>query len=125
MITSVPFILRHLRVYLVKKEWVESQTTSTMRRRDIPWSSPWLALDGRDAEATSQQGQGAVTIFPYRPRGFVEFDVTKAVKAWSRGVPNYGLVIRATNEYSPGRDTRFASNANTASKHAFVLVRCK
>ena len=125
MIRSVPFILRHLRVYLVKKEWVESQTTSTMRRRDIPWSSPWLALDGRDAEATSQQGQGAVTIFPYRPRGFVEFDVTKAVKAWSRGVPNYGLVIRATNEFRPGRDTRFASNANTASKHAFVLVRCK
>ena len=124
-IKSVPFILRHLRLYLVKKPWLESQTTSTMRKRGIPWSSPWLALDGTDAEATSQQGLGAVTIFPHRPKGFVEFDVTNAVKAWSRGVPNNGLVIRATNEFIPGRDTRFASNANTASKHAFVLVRCK
>ena len=122
-IKSVPFILRYLRVYLVKKPWAESQATSTMRKRRIRWSSPWLALDGRDAEATPQRG--IVTIFPYRPQGFVEFDVTNAVKAWSRGVPNNGLVIRAVNEFSPGRDTRFASNANTPSKHAFVLVRCK
>ena len=122
-IKTVPFILRYLRVYLVKKPWAESQATSTIRKRGIRWSSPWLALDGRDAEANPQRG--TVTIFPYRPHGFVEFDVTNAVKAWSRGVPNNGLVIRATNEFSPGRDTRFASNANTASKHAFVLVRCK
>ena len=122
-IRSVPFILRYLRVYLVKKPWVESQATSTMCRRGVSWFSPWLALDGRDAEATPQQG--TVTIFPYRPQGFVEFDVTNAVRAWSRGVPNNGLVIRAVNEFIPGRDTRFASNANTPSKHAFVLVRCK
>ena len=120
---SVPFIPRYLRVYLVKKPWDESQTTSTMRLRGISWSSPWLALDGTDAEATPQRG--TVTIFPVRPKGFVEFDVTNAVKAWSRGVPNNGLVIRAVNEFIPGRDTRFASNANTPSKHAFVLVRCK
>ena len=122
-IKTVPFILRYLRVYLVKKPWAESQATSTIRKRGIRWSSPWLALDGRDAEANPQRG--TVTIFPYRPHGFVEFDVTNAVKAWSRGVPNNGLVIRAINEFSPGRDTRFASNANTPSKHAFVLVRCK
>ena len=120
---TVPFIPRYLRVYLVKKPWDESQTTSTMRLRGIPWSSPWLALDGTDAEATPQQGN--VTIFPYQPKGFVEFDVTNAMKDWSSGVPNNGLVIRATNELDPGRDTRFASNANIdTSKHAFVLVRC-
>ena len=120
---TVPFIPRHLRVYLVKKPWDESQTTSTMRLRGIPWSSPWLALDGTDAEATPQQG--AVTIFPHQPKGFVEFDVTNAVKDWSSGVPNNGLMIRATNELDPGRDTRFASNANMdSSTHAFVLVRC-
>ena len=122
-IKSVPFIPRYLQVHLVKKQWDESQTTSTMRLRGISWSSQWLALDGTDAEATPQQG--TVTIFPVRPKGFVEFDVTNAVKAWSSGVPNYGLVIRATNELDPGRDTRFTSNANTdTSKHAFVLVRC-
>ena len=120
---NVPFIPRYLRVHLVKKPWVESQTTSTMRLRGVPWSSQWLALDGTDAEATPQQG--IVTIFPYRPQGFVEFDVTNAVKDWSSGVPNNGLVIRATNELISGRDTRFASNVNSdTSKYAFVLVRC-
>ena len=120
---SVPFIPRHLQVHLVKKPWVESQTTSTMHLPGSPWSSRWLALDGTDAEATPQQG--TVTIFPHRPKGFVEFDVTNAVKDWSSGVPNNGLVIRATNELDAGRDTRFASNANSdTSKHAFVLVHC-
>ena len=123
-IKRVPFLPRYLRVYLVKKPWDESQTTSSMRLRGVPWSSPWLALKGTDAEATPQQG--TVTIFPYRPKGFVQFDVTNAVKDWSSGVPNNGLVIRATNELDPGRDTRFSSNANSdTSKHAFVLVHCK
>ena len=120
---SVPFIPRYLQVHLVKKPWNESQTTSTMRLRGIPWSSPWLALDGRDAEATPQQG--TVTMFPYRPSGFVEFDVTDAVANWSRGVPNNGLLIRATNELVLGRSNRFASNGNSdTSKHAYVLVHC-
>ncbi|CAH3169245.1 unnamed protein product, partial [Porites evermanni] len=120
----VPFRPRYLQVHLVKKPWNESQTTSTMRLRGLSWSSPWLALNGTDAEATPQQG--TVTIFPVRPKGFVEFDVTNAVKDWSSGVPNNGLVIRATNELDLGRDTRFASNANADwTKHAFVLVHCK
>ena len=120
---SVPFIPRYLQVHLVKKPWNESQTTSTMRLRGIPWSSPWLALDGTDAEATPQQG--TVTMFPYRPSGFVEFDVTDAVTNWSSGVPNNGLLIRATNELVLGRSNRFASNGNSdTSKHAYVLVHC-
>ena len=120
----VPFIPRYLQVHLVKKPWDESQATSTMRLRGIPWSSPWLALDGTDAEATPQQG--TVTMFPYRPSGqFVEFDVTDAVTNWSSGVPNNGLVIRATNELVLGRSNRFASNGNSdTSKHAYVLVHC-
>ena len=121
---SIPFIPRYLQVHLVKKPWNESQATSTMRLRGIPWSSPWLALDGTDAEATPQQG--TVTIFPFRPSGqFVEFDVTDAVTKWSSGVPNNGLVIRATNELVLGRSNRFASNGNSdTSKHAYVLVHC-
>ena len=119
----VPFIPRYLQVHLVKKPWNESQATSTMRLRGIPWSSPWLALDGTDAEATPQQG--TVTMFPYRPSGFVEFDVTDAVTDWSSGVPNNGLLIRATNELVLGRSNRFASNGNSdSSKHAFVIVHC-
>lgn len=123
-ISRVPFIPRYLEVYLVRKPWNEAQTTSTMRLIGTPWSSPWLGLDGTDAEATPQQG--TVIIFPSRPKGFIEFDVTNAVRSWSDGVANNGLVIRATNELDPGRDIRFASHAmSDSSKHAFVLVRCE
>ena len=122
-IEEVPFIPRFLEVHLVKKTWNEAQTTSTKRLGGAIWSTPYLGLDNTDAAATPQPGQ--VTIFPYRPSGFVEFDVTDAVKRWGNGVPNNGLLIRATNEHVDGRDIRFASNASPdSSKHAFILVRC-
>jgi len=122
-VTQAPFIPRYLQVHLVKKSWNEAQATSTWRLSNTKWSSAWLGLDGTDAEAAPQQG--TVTIFPERPKGFIEFDVTNAVKSWSGGVANNGLVIRATNELNLGRDIRFASNAmSDSSKHAYVLVRC-
>lgn len=40
----------------------------------------------------------------------MEFDITDAVKSWGNGVPNHGLVIRATNELARGRSIRFYSN---------------
>ena len=84
---------------------------------------PSALVVGTDAAATPQPGKD--TIFPYRPRGFVEFDVTDAVRNWGSEVPNNGLLIRATNELIDGRDIRFASNASPDSdKHAFILVRC-
>ena len=122
-IKTSPFIPRYLEVRLVKKYWREAQATSLYRYRGSRWSSQWLSLDGRDAEASPQRGM--VTIFPVRPRGFVEFDITDAVKSWRSGTPNYGLLIRATNELASGRDIRFASNRySDKSKHAFVKVLC-
>ena len=122
-ITLTPFIPRYLEVHLVKKAWNEAQATRTQRLTGVSWSSAWLGLDGTDAEESPQPGR--VTMFPYRPAGFVELDITDAVKKWSGGVPNNGLVIRATNELKRGRSIRFASNAmSDSSKHAFVLVRC-
>ena len=122
-VREVPFIPRYLKTYLVKKPWIEYQTTSTWRLSGIRWSSAWLGLDGTDAEATPQWG--TVTISSDSRKGFVEFDVTNAVKSWSVGVPNNGLVIRATNELDRGRDIRFASNAlSDSSKHAYIQVRC-
>ena len=39
---------------------------------------------------------------------------------------NYGVIIRATNENTPGRDTRFYSSAHSeAEKHPYVLVLCR
>jgi len=119
-----PWIPRYMKVHLVKKSWKESQATSTKRDYGHMWGTPYLGLNNIDAESAPQQPQ-AVTIFPYRPRGFVEFDITNAVRSWSRGVPNNGLVIRATNELTPGRGIRFASNAmRDKSQHAYVLVLC-
>ena len=122
-ITFTPFIPRYLEVYLVKKAWKEDEATRTQRLSDINWSTEWLGLDDTDAEDSPQSYP--VIIFPTRPAGFVGFDVTNAVKNWSGGVANNGLVIRATNELAAGRSIRFASNAmSDSSKHAFVLVRC-
>lgn len=122
-VQQTPFITRFLEVHLVKKHWKESQATSSRRINGASWSKPWLGLDGTDAEASSQCG--TVPIYTSRPRGFVEFDVTAAVKSWKNGVANNGLVIRATNELQKGRDIRFASNAERdSSKHAVVHVLC-
>ena len=120
---QAPFIPRYLEVHLVRKPWNEAEATSTWRLSGFSWSSPWLGLNGTDAEAASQPG--TVTISRNSTRGFVEFDITNAVKSWSGGVANNGLVIHATNELNLGRDIRFASNAmSDSSKHAFVLVYC-
>ncbi len=120
-ITSVPFIPRYMQVHLVKKSWNETQTTSGRRDSSHLWSTAYLGLDGTDAEEVPEPG--TVTIFPHRPKGFVEFNVTNAVKRWREGLPNHGLVIRATNELDEGRDIRFASNAMyDSTQHAYILV---
>ena len=124
-ITRTPFVPRYLQVHLVKRYWRQTQATSTKRYSILNWSTPWLGLDDTDAEAIPQDWN-PVTIFPGRPRGFVEFDITPAVIKWrSRVRPNYGLVVRAVNELEPGRGIRFYSNAySDTTKHAYVQVLC-
>ena len=51
------------------------------------------------------------------------FDVTRAVRNWRNGAPNYGLLIQATNEYIPGRNFRFASNADpNKARNGYIQV---
>ena len=122
-ITKTPFVPRYLELHLVKKSWKETEATSSRRDSRNLWCTPYLGLDGTDAEQIPESG--TLTIFPYRPRGLVEFDVTSAVKRWRDGVPNNGSVIRATNELDEGRDIRFASNAmSNFAQHAYILVLC-
>ena len=60
-----------------------------------------------------------------RPAGWIEFDITEAVRNWKYSDPNYGVLLLATNEDALGRDTRFFSNAHTdGSRHAYVNVLC-
>ena len=121
-IQQVPFISRNLKVHQVTKDWEENQATSTIRKTGVPWSKPYLDLNGGDAK---KKALDSVTIYISRPQGFVEFDITKAIHHWQKGQPNYGVVIWATNEDTPGRDTRFASNASSdTNTHAYVNVFC-
>ena len=119
---QVPFITRTIRAHRVLKPWKESEATSTKRDSYNYWQTQWLGLNNIDA-TSSYTGQ--VTITPNTPSGFVHIDVTSAAKAWKSGSSNYGVVIWATNEDQPGRDTRFASNAHRiSSQHAYILLSC-
>ena len=60
-----------------------------------------------------------------RPSDFMEFDITEAMRNWQNGDPNYGVLLRATNENDLGRDVRFYSNAQSnTGRHAYVTVLC-
>jgi hypothetical protein len=123
-VAQVPFISRPLQVHQVKKAWLESQVTTTNRLTGQRWSQPYLALDGTDADPNGLLCE-PVTIHTYRPAGFVEFDITEAVRNWKSGDPNYGVLLLATNEDALGRDTRFVSKTDSnTSKHAYVNVLC-
>ena len=63
--------------------------------------------------------------FSLRPGGFIEIDITRTMRNWKSGDPNYGVVLLATNENELERGIRFFSNASgDSSKHAFVNVLC-
>lgn len=103
---------------------MESQATSSRPKYGQSWSQTYLALNNIDAESKAQTD--STYIYAYRPRGFVEFDVTRAVRDWRSGrQTNYGLLLKVRDEQRNGRDLRFASNAEPDSKkHAFINVMC-
>ena len=119
---QAPYISRTLQVHQVQKEWDETQTTSLYRLTGNQWSQQYLALDGTDA---SPHALDDVTLFTARPPGFMEFDITEAVRNWQAGDDNYGVLVWATNENDAGRDLRFASKSNSdTTRHGFVNVLC-
>lgn len=106
---------------LVDKDWLESEATSLVRRKGVPWSAPYLGYR-QDAEHLAAGGE---IISTNHPPGWVEFDVSPAAQWWRVGKPNYGMVLVAANEATPGRDLRFASNRHgDSSKHAYVELVC-
>lgn len=120
-VKRVPYIPRTLCVHQVKQEWSETAATSGRRLANMTWSKPYLALDGTDAAPYPQDN--GVTVFTGRPRGYIEFDVTEAVRNWKAGDPNYGLLIWATNENDFGREARFYSKERRKSK-PYLNVLC-
>jgi len=69
-------------------------TTSTKRDSYNYWHTPYLGLNNIDTRSSST---GCTTIYDSQPSGFVEIDVTAAVKAWKHDSPNYGVAIWATS----------------------------
>ena len=121
-VEKTPFITRTIRAHRVLKSWKETEATSTRRDFNNNWDAQWLELNDTDATACPT---GQTTVYVYRPSGFVQIEVTSAVKAWKSGSPNYGVVIWATNENVAGRTTRFASNAHSdPSTHAYIILNC-
>ena len=85
----------------------------------VPRTEDWTTL------MPSLNPISTVTVATSRPQGWVEFDITYAVKQWQAGKPNYGLLLWATNKDTPGRGVRFASKAAPDPEtHAFVHVLC-
>ena len=121
---ETPFIPRKLAVHFVLKSWYEQTATKTERDGGKLWWTPYLGLDGSDAERTHQSTP--ITIFPFRPEGFVEFDVTKAARRWARGIPNNGLLVRALKEHANGRYIVFEKKeSNIIDRYPFIRVLCR
>jgi len=119
---QAPFITRTIQAHRLLKPWKESEATTVKRDRYSYWSKPYLGLDDTDANDCPT---GEVKIYTDRPIGFVELDVTSALRDWKAGKPNYGLLLWATNEDVDGRDTRFASKTDTdPKKHPCIIVNC-
>ena len=121
-VTQAPFIARTIQAHRVLKSWNETEVTTIYRYSTAKWDQAHLGLDDTDANDCPT---GQVTIYAGRPAGFVEIDVTSAVKEWKAGKPNYGLLIWATNEDQIGRDTIFFSSYHSDSTvHPYVYVNC-
>lgn len=121
-VNQAPFITRKIQAHRVLKSWKETEATTTNRYNGASWQKVYLGLDNTDADS---HPTGKTTIYAGRPSGFVEIDVTLAVKYWSAGKPNYGLLIWATNEDKYGRDTRFFSKSNgDSSTHPYIVINC-
>ena len=126
-VSQAPWLTHTINIHRIKKSWKESEATSTRRMilngQNVNWHQQYLHL-GIDAE--SHPICPATTIYTSRPSGFVEFDITSAVRSWKEpGQSNYGLLLKVINESANGRGIRFYSNKHAdSSKHAFVNVMC-
>ena len=93
-ITLTPLIPRPLHAgALGERILAETQATSSKHYSGANWPFPWLVW--MTPTQRIPQECNPVTILPGRPAGFVAFYITSAVRSWSNGVPNYGVVIRA------------------------------
>ena len=75
-VQQVPYLSRPLQVHQIRRQWSESVATSAYCLSDVQWSQPYAAL-GVDF---SYYVEDKVTMVANRPRGYVEFEFTNAMK---------------------------------------------
>ena len=118
----VPYLKHTFQVYRVLKPWKEQEATSRYRQMGLKWNSTLLNI-GNDTESEPQceysfnerSKCSPTTLYPPRPSGFMEFDVTMAMRSWSKGAPNYDLLVKVINKAANGRDIRFYSKSHSDS----------
>ena len=124
------YLKNTFQVYRVLKPWKEQEATIDYRERGLKWNNRLLNI-GKDTESKPQCSFNDAlkcspeTLYPPRPAGFMEFDVTKTMRSWSKGTPNYGLLVKVVNEAVNGRDIRFYSKSHSDFRqHPFIFVTC-
>ena len=126
-----PYLKHTFQVYRVLKPWKEQEATIEYRQRGLKWDSTLLNI-GTDtvSEPQCEYSEGSkcspTTLYPPRPSGYMEFDVTKAIRNWRNGSQNFGLLVKVINEAENGRGIRFYSKSHSDSRqHPFINVLCK
>jgi hypothetical protein len=84
-----------LRLNALLKPWTESQATWLTSQGTTSWTSPGAAAAGSDYASAAD----ALVGVGYSP-GWVSFDVTRRVQAWSGGGSNYGWRLASTGTNS-------------------------
>ena len=121
-VQSAPYFPQGIQVHQVMQEWRESEATKFLRFVGVNWNTSYVGLDNIDASPIPTD---TVAVFTSCPAGFVEFDITSAIKNWQQGQANYGVMTWSLSENRNGRDLGFASRENPdPQKHPFVNVLC-
>ena len=81
-----------LQINAVLKPWNEAETTWLNARTGVPWTAQGAASAGADYVATPD-----FVVAPSFNPGWVAFDVTSRVQAWSAGGSNNGWRVSQTN----------------------------
>ncbi len=104
---SAAWVDRTVQAHQLLVDWNQFEATRDERQTGVAWAAPYAALDGRDAKATPED---AVTLKQDYPR-WVSWDLTALTNQWLDGsAPNYGVILWATNEDTPGYELRFRSS---------------
>ena len=81
-VQSAPYFPQTIQVHQVMQEWRESEATQVLRLVGVKWNTSYVGLDNIDASPIPTD---KVTVFTSRPAGFMEFDITSAIKKLAAG----------------------------------------